>query len=89
MPSKPVIPDEIPPSDIPRELLLDLAESFGIRDGVADVLRAKEAAGHFGLRNMTLSRVLHVARAGRSGLAVAKACDTAPSIITVQAPQSA
>lgn len=82
MPAKPVVCDNIPETDIPRAMLLDLAESFGIRDDVAAALRQKEAAGKFGLRNMILGRVLVVARAGRSGLSVAQACDTSPSIIT-------
>lgn len=63
-------------------MLLELAAEFGIRDDVAAVLQAKEAAGKTGLRTMTLSRVLHIARAGRSRKAVAKAGDIAPSILT-------
>jgi hypothetical protein len=37
--------DTIPPEDIPRRMLLDLAAEFGIRDDVAAALQAKEAAG--------------------------------------------
>lgn len=63
-------------------MLLELAAEFGIRDDVAAVLQAKEAAGETGLRTMKLSRVLHIARAGRSRHAVADASGMAPSIIT-------
>lgn len=74
--------DTIPETDIPRQMLLELARLHGIGPDVAEVLAAKEAAGETGLRNMKLSRVLHIARAGRSRKAVAKAGDIAPSIIT-------
>lgn len=83
MPSRePVVHDRIPETDIPRVMLLELAESFGIRVDVAAALRDKEAAGKFGLRTMTLSRVLCIARAGRSRIEVARASDVMPSIIT-------
>lgn len=83
MPSRePVVHDRIPETDIPRAALLDLAESFGIRDDVAAALREKEAAGKFGLRTMTLSRVLCIARAGRTRIDVARASGVVPSMIT-------
>jgi len=57
--------DDIPLSDIPRDMLLDLAASFGIRDDVADLLRDAEASGNFGLRGMTFERMLALSRAQR------------------------
>ena len=57
--------DDIPLSDIPREMLLDLAAEFGIRDDVADLLRAAEASGNFGLRGMHFEKMLTLSRAQR------------------------
>ena len=65
MPNPPVEFDDIPLSDIPRDMLLDLAASFGIRADVAELLREAEAEGNFGLRGMTFERMLTVARAQR------------------------
>ncbi|MBN2629079.1 MAG: hypothetical protein JXR75_00905 [Rhodobacteraceae bacterium] len=76
--------DQIPEADIPRAMLLELAAEFGIRDDVAAVLKAKEAAGGYGLRTMTLARVLRIARAGRGRKQVSDACTLAPSIISAQ-----
>lgn len=82
MPSPKPIYDRIPDTDIPRAMLLELARLHGIGPEVAEALKAKEAAGAYGLRTMKLSRVLCIARAGRSRLTVAEASDTVPSIIT-------
>lgn len=65
MPSPPAEFDDIPLSDIPRDLLLDLAESFGIRDDVADLLRDAEADRNFGLRGMGFEKMLILSRAQR------------------------
>jgi hypothetical protein len=81
MPSPPPDFDRIPDTDIPRAMLLDLAQLHGIGPEVLDVLRAKEAAGQYGLRGMALSRVLRLTRAGRTRNAMALETTLAPSIV--------
>lgn len=72
-----------PVGDVPRQILLDLADQFGIRADVAAVLAEKEAAGQFGLRKMTLGTLLRQARQARRmiGSEAARASGRARSVV--------